>query len=67
MLIIVILLKWKIIVKGGNGPIIFTDVSKKNAINLGFSSFGPSYRKAGKGINIFGICKCQLLKQMEKK
>ncbi len=28
---------------------------KKNAINLGFSSFGPSYRKAGKGINILGF------------
>ena len=39
------------------GGMTFTDVSKKNTINLGFSSSAPSYRKVRKGLNIFGICK----------
>ena len=42
----------------GGGTINFTDVSKGNTKNIGFSSNGPNYRIAGKGINIFGICKC---------
>ena len=44
---------------GGGGPMNFTDVSKGNTIDLDFSSDAPSYRTAGKGINIFGICKCK--------
>ena len=39
------------------GGMTFTDVSKKNTVNLGFSSSAPSYRTANKGINIFGFCK----------
>ena len=37
----------------------FTDVSKMKTINLPCSYDAPSYRKAGKGINIFGICYCK--------
>ena len=48
------------------GGMTFTDVSKKNTINIGFSSSAPSYRKAKKGINIFGICKKSGCKAYEK-
>ena len=43
----------------GGGVTSFTDVSKKHIINIGFSSDAPDYRTAGKGINIFGICKTE--------
>ena len=36
-----------------------TDVSKMKTINLPSSYDAPSYRKVGKGINIFGICHCK--------
>ena len=39
---------------------------KNNTINIGFSSSAPSYRKAKKGINIFGICKKSGCKAYEK-
>ena len=48
------------------GGMTFTDVSKKNTINIGFSSSAPSYRTAEKGINIFGICKKSGCKAYEK-
>ena len=44
---------------GGGGTMNFTDVTKGNTKDLGFSPNAPSYRKGGKGINIFGICKCK--------
>ena len=50
----------------GGGGMTFTDVSKKNTINLGFSSSAPSYRTARKGLNIFGICKKNDCKAYEK-
>ena len=44
---------------GGGFSAKFTDVSKMKTINLPCSYDAPSYRKAGKGINIFGICYCK--------
>ena len=46
--------------KGGGGfPMNFTDVSQGKTKDIGFSPKAPSYRFVGKGINIFGICKCK--------
>ena len=44
-------------VKGGGFSMLFSDVSKNKTKELTFSKNAPSYRKATKGINIFGICK----------
>ena len=38
---------------------LFSDVSKNKTKEIGFSKNAPSYRKACKGINIFGICHCK--------
>lgn len=46
-------------VKGGGCPMLFSDVSKNKTKEIGFSKNAPSYRKACKGINIFGICHCK--------
>ena len=42
-----------------SGPITFTDVSKNNILNRGFSPDAPDYRTIHKGINIYGICKTE--------
>ena len=49
------------------GGMTFTDVSKKNTINIGFSSSAPSYRKAKKGINIFWNLKKVVARLMKKR
>lgn len=46
-------------IKGGGCPMLFSDVSKNKTKEIGFSKNAPSYRKACKGINIFGICHCK--------
>ena len=48
------------------GPIQFTNVSKKQIKNLGFSSSAPSYRRIERGLNIFGICKKKGCKAEQK-
>ena len=46
-------------IKGGGCSMLFSDVSKNKTKEIGFSKNAPSYRKACKGINIFGICHCK--------
>ena len=46
-------------IKGRGYPMLFSDVSKNKTKEIGFSKKAPSYRKACKGINIFGICHCK--------
>ena len=46
-------------VNGGGLAMEFTDVSKNNILELGFSEDAPSYRAACQGINIFGDCHCK--------
>ena len=53
-------------VKGGGCPMLFSDVSKNKTKEIGFSKNAPSYRKACKGINIFGICHCKICKAYKK-
>ena len=54
-------------IKGGGGPpMLFTDVSKNKTREIKFSKNAPSYRKASKGINIFGICNCKNCKAYKK-
>ena len=46
----------------GGMPVKFTDVSKNQIKELGFSKNPkniPSYRTVKKGINIFGFCRCK--------
>ena len=47
------------IIKGAGIAMEFTDVSKNNIKELGFSEDAPSYRGVCKGINIFGDCHCK--------
>lgn len=55
-------------VKGAGGPAMqFTDVSKNKTREIKFSKNAPSYRKASKGINIFGICNCKNCKAYKQK
>ena len=53
-------------VKGAGGAMLFTDLSKNKAKEIGFSKNAPSYRRATKGINIFGICNCKKCKAYKK-
>lgn len=53
-------------VKGAGCPMLFSDVSKNKTKEIGFSKNSPSYRKACKGINIFGICHCKICKAYKK-
>ena len=53
-------------IKGGGCPMMFSDVSKNKTKEISFSKSAPSYRKAGKGINIFGICHCKKCKAFNK-
>lgn len=53
-------------IKGGGCPMMFSDVSKNKTKEIFFSKSAPSYRKAGKGINIFGICHCKKCKAFNK-
>ena len=53
-------------IKGGGYPMMFSDVSKNKTKEIFFSKSAPSYRKAGKGINIFGICPRRKCKAFNK-
>lgn len=53
-------------IKGGGYPMMFSDVSKNKTKEIFLSKSAPSYRKAGKGINIFGICHCKKCKAYNK-
>ena len=53
-------------IKGGGCPMMFSDVSKNKTKEIFFSKSAPSYRKAGKGINIFGICPRKKCKAFNK-
>ena len=50
----------------GGIPLMFTDLSKNKAKEIGFSKNAPSYRKVTKGINIFGICNFKKCKAYKK-
>ena len=52
--------------RGSGCPMMFSDVSKNKTKEIFFSKSFPSYRKAGKGINIFGICHCKKCKAFNK-
>lgn len=51
---------------GAGCPMMFSDVSKNKTKEIFISKSFPSYRKAGKGINIFGICHCKKCKAFNK-
>ena len=53
-------------IKGAGCAMMFSDVSKNKTKEIFFSKSAPSYRKAGKGINIFGICHCKKCKAFNK-
>ena len=53
-------------IKGGGYPMLFSDVSKNKTKEIFFSKNAPLYRKACKGINIFGICHCKMCKAYKK-
>lgn len=52
--------------EGGGCPMLFSDVSKNKTKEIGFSKNAPLYRKACKGINIFGICHCKMCNAYKK-
>ena len=53
-------------IKGAGCAMLFTDLSKNKTKEIGFSKNAPSYRRATKGINIFGICNCKKCKAYKK-